>query len=142
MLDGNKKLYLRSLWGNDHFSLYVTDGRYLWLGDDILFPLPYLHLLSFSYKIWWTLASASFIESNMLIRGLEMDNFIRRSKAALITQDVSNKSFLFFFFFFCSSLIIDHISKKKYTYKVNQGEKLTDLEVTYLKWREQIWYLF
>ncbi len=37
-----------------------------------------------------------------------MENFIRRSKGALTIQDVS---------------------KKKYTYKVSQGEKLTDLEV-------------
>ena len=36
VLDGNKKLYLRSLWGDDHFSLFVTDGRYLWHGDGTL----------------------------------------------------------------------------------------------------------
>lgn len=66
----------------------------------------------------------------MLIRGLEMENFIKRSKGALITQDVS--FFIFILLFYCYLFYVfdySNVSKKKYTYKVTQGEKLTDLEV-------------
>lgn len=91
-------------------------------------------------ELLFVLASASFIESNMLIRGLEMDNFIKRSKGALISQDVSFLRFLLVIIYLVFPIlfivyIFDNynISKKKYTYKVTQGVKLTDLEVFKIK---------
>jgi len=87
LLDNNKRFYFRSVWGVDNFVLDATDGRYVWRGE----------------------ANHELIATRFL-RGISIDDFLRLSKNALTTQD---------------------LSKKKFSYKIVAGEKLTDLEFTW-----------